>query len=166
MHHEIERKYLIRPLSDGFLRAQPGCEVWEIDQTYLLAPLGETHRVRRIVESGTERFRLTVKRRLSELTSEEDEREIARERYESLLAEANPELQTIRKTRYRVPHEGQVAEFDRYPFWSDRMILEIELDSEAEAARVPDWVEVIRDVTADPRYKNVRLAAQVPFDEI
>ena len=77
MHHEIERKYLIRPLSDGFLRAQPGCEVWEIDQTYLLAPLGETHRVRRIVESGTERFRLTVKRRLSDLTSEEDEREIA-----------------------------------------------------------------------------------------
>ena len=166
MHHEIERKYLIRPLSPDFLRAQPGCEVWEIDQTYLLAPPGETRRVRRIVESGTERFRLTVKRRLSDLTSEEDEREIARERYESLLAEANPELQTIRKTRYRVPHEGQVAEFDRYPFWNDRMILEIELDSEAEAARVPDWVEVIRDVTADPRYKNVRLAAQVPFDEI
>lgn len=166
MHHEIERKYLIRPLSPDFLRAQPGCEVWEIDQTYLLAPLGETHRVRRIVENGTERFRLTVKRRLSELTSEENEREIARERYESLLAEANPELQTIRKTRYRVPHEGQVAEFDRYPFWNDRMILEIELDSEAEAARVPDWVEVVRDVTADPRYKNVHLAAQVPFDEI
>ena len=166
MHHEIERKYLIRPLSPDFLRVQPGCEVWEIDQTYLLAPPGETRRVRRIVESGTERFRLTVKRRLSDLTSEEDEREIARERYESLLAEANPELQTIRKTRYRVPHEGQVAEFDRYPFWNDRMILEIELDSEAEAARVPDWVEVVRDVTADPRYKNVRLAAQVPFDEI
>ena len=166
MHHEIERKYLVRPLSPDFLRVQPGCEVWEIDQTYLLAPPGETRRVRRIVESGTERFRLTVKRRLSDLTSEEDEREIARERYESLLAEANPELQTIRKTRYRVPHEGQVAEFDRYPFWNDRMILEIELDSESEAARVPDWVEVIRDVTADPRYKNVRLAAQVPFDEI
>ena len=166
MHHEIERKYLIRPLSPDFLRVQPGCEVWEIDQTYLLAPPGETRRVRRIVESGTERFRLTVKRRLSDLTSEEDEREIAHERYESLLAEANPELQTIRKTRYRVPHEGQVAEFDRYPFWNDRMILEIELDSESEAARVPDWVEVIRDVTADPRYKNVRLAAQVPFDEI
>ena len=89
-----------------------------------------------------------------------------REAIEPLLAEANPELQTIRKTRYRVPHEGQVAEFDRYPFWSDRMILEIELDSEAEAARVPDWVEVIRDVTADPRYKNVHLAAQVPLDEI
>lgn len=166
MHHEIERKYLIRPLSPDFLRAQPGCEVWEIDQTYLLAPPGETRRVRRIVESGTERFRLTVKRRLSDLTSEEDEREIERGQYESLLSEANPELQTIRKTRYRVPHEGQVAEFDRYPFWSDRMILEIELDSEAEAARVPDWVEVVRDVTADPRYKNVHLAAQVPFDEI
>ena len=65
-----------------------------------------------------------------------------------------------------MPHERQVAEFDRYPFWNDRMILEIELDSESEAARVPDWVEVICDVTADPRYKNVRLAAQVPFDEI
>ena len=101
---------------------------------------GETRRVRRIVENGAERFRLTVKRRLSDLTSEEDERAIGRAEYESLLAEANPALRTIRKTRFRVPHEGQVAEFDRYPFWDDRMILEIELDSEAEAARVPEWV--------------------------
>ena len=166
MHHEIERKYLIRPVDEAFLRARPGCEVWEIDQTYLIAVPGETRRVRRIVENGAERFRLTVKRRLSDLTSEEDERAIGRAEYESLLAEANPALRTIRKTRFRVPHEGQVAEFDRYPFWDDRMILEIELDSEAAAARVPEWVSVIRDVSADPRYKNVRLAAQAPFDEI
>ena len=166
MSREIESKYLIRCIAHDFLRAQPGCAVWEIEQTYLTAAPGETRRVRRIAENGTVRYALTVKRRLSAMSSEEDEQPIDAARYQALLAEADPARRTIVKTRYRVPHEGQVAEFDRYPFWSDRMILEIELDSEAEAARVPDWVEVIRDVTADPRYKNVRLAAQVPFDEI
>ena len=45
-------------------------------------------------------------------------------------------------------------------------MLEIELESEEEAAMIPEWVRVIREVTSDFRYKNVSLAARVPMDEI
>ncbi len=59
-----------------------------------------------------------------------------------------------------------MLEFDIYPFWQERAILEIELESEDQQTIIPDWVHVIRDVTFDYRYKNVQLAAQVPMDTI
>ena len=91
---------------------------------------------------------------------------ISGEEYAEFLVQADPELTPIVKTRYRIPFGGQVLEFDIYPFWTDRAVLEIELDSEEEAPRIPEWVRVIREVTSDFRYKNVRLAAEVPMDEI
>jgi len=45
-------------------------------------------------------------------------------------------------------------------------VLEIELESEVQTPVVPDWVTVLKDVTADFRYKNIALAKEVPMDEI
>lgn len=165
-HYEIERKYLIAMPDEDFLKARPGCETWEIEQVYLTAQPGETRRVRRVLERGETRYYRTFKVRVSALTAEENEGLISREEYEGYLEEADPALRPILKTRFRVPYEGQVLEFDVYPFWQDRAVLEIELESEEEKACIPDWVKVIREVTDDFRYKNVRLAAEVPMDEL
>ena len=100
------------------------------------------------------------------MTADEDEGLISREEYEAYCAERNPELNTILKTRWRIPYAGQVLEFDVYPFWTDRAVLEIELDSEDQQPVIPEWVRVIKDVTADFRYKNAALARQIPMDEI
>ena len=40
------------------------------------------------------------------------------------------------------------------------------MESEEDIFTLPDFIEVIRDVTADKRYKNTNLANSVPFDEI
>lgn len=165
-HYEIERKYLIAMPDAAFLAAQPGCEVWEIEQIYLTARPGETRRVRRVTEGGATRCYKTFKVRINSLTAAENEGLISRGEYEAFLQEAAPGLRPILKTRYRVPYAGQVLEFDLYPFWQDRAVMEIELESEAQAAVIPDWVKVVREVTGDFRYKNVRLAAEVPMDEI
>ena len=165
-HNEIEIKYLIALPDAAFLRAQPGCEIWEIEQIYLTAEPGTTRRIRRVVENGETRYYRTFKRPVSVLTSDEDEGQISREAYEAYRAEADPEKQPILKTRSRVPHAGQVLEFDLYPFWSDRAVMEIELESEAQQPIVPGWVKVLKDVTADYRYKNSQLAKMIPMDEI
>lgn len=165
-HCEIERKYLIAMPDAVFLAAQPGCEVWEIEQIYLTAEPGTTRRIRRVKENGEERWYRTVKRRLSALTAAESEGQIAREEYERCRLERDPGKQPILKMRYRIPYEGQVLEFDLYPFWSDRAVLEIELESEAQLAQIPAWVRVLKEVTEDYRYKNVRLAMEIPMDEI
>ena len=70
------------------------------------------------------------------------------------------------KTRYRIPYEGHILEFDIYPFWDDRAILEIELEHENEGAAIPDYVQIIRDVSADPAYKNRSLAENVINEDI
>ena len=165
-HYEIERKYLISMPDVAQLQAQAGCQMWEIEQVYLISEPGQTRRVRRVSEGGETRWYKTFKTRVSAMTAQEDEGMISGEEYAEFLAQADPELTPIVKTRYRIPFGGQVLEFDIYPFWTDRAVLEIELDSEEEAPRIPEWVRVIREVTSDFRYKNVRLAAEVPMDEI
>lgn len=166
MHCEIERKYLIRMPDCAALRGMEGCEVWDIEQIYLCAEPGCTRRIRRVAENGGERWYRTVKRRLTDAACEEDEGEIAKAEYDRLRQEADPRLKPIVKTRYRVPYAGQVLEVDVYPFWRDRAILEIELESEAQPVVMPDWIELVREVTEDKRYKNVRLAREVPNDAI
>lgn len=164
--YEIERKYLIRMPDVPALRAMDGCQAWEIEQIYLLSVPGVTRRIRRIAENGETRYYRTEKRRLSDLSSDEREAQISKAEYDALRREANPELKPIEKTRLRIPFEGQTLEIDLYPFWTDRAILEIELTSEDEPAHLPEWLDVAREVTADKRYKNVRLAASVPQDEL
>ena len=166
-HFEIERKYLIAYPNVERLMAQPGCEIWEITQVYLTdGEGGQTRRIRRVLAEGEEKYYRTFKRRLSALSALEDEGEISAEEYARYSAERDLTRNAIRKTRYRVPWAGHVLEFDVYPFWNDRAIMEIELDSEDEAADIPGYVRVIRDVTGEKAYKNKQLARAVPMESL
>jgi len=165
-HAEIERKYLIRYPDPAMLMARPGAQRWEIVQTYLTAQPDRTRRIRQVVCNQTVRYYLTTKRRLSDLTALEDEREIPQAEYIALSKEADPGRRSVVKTRCRVPWREHVLEFDLYPFWNDRAILEIELASEDEQPEIPDYVSVIRDVSGDMAYKNSQLAVSVPMERI
>ncbi|MGX8706151.1 MAG: hypothetical protein ACSW8J_06200, partial [bacterium] len=59
-----------------------------------------------------------------------------------------------------------ILEYDVFPFWTDRALMEIELDSEAEQPDIPSDVQIIRDVTAEKAYKNKSLALRVPMEAI
>ena len=166
-HCEIERKYLIRYPDIKTLLAQKGVEQWEIVQIYLtVSGPGETRRIRQVVSGGEIKYYKTFKKRLSDLSNEEDEGEIDQLEYIRLSQEQLPQCRPLGKTRYRIPYQGHVLEFDLYPFWKDRAILEIELEHENEGAAIPDYVRIIRDVSADLRYKNRQLAEDVVMEEI
>ena len=163
---EIERRFLIRLPDEGLLASMALGRDW-IEQTYLCAEAGTTERVRsRRAPGGTPVYTHTVKKRRSSLTREELETEISREEYEALLRRADPALQVIRKTRWRIPYEGHTLEVDCFPFWTDRALLEVELQSENEAAALPDWVTLIRDVTKEEKYTNRSMAASVPYEKL
>lgn len=165
-HCEIEKKYLIAMPDEAFLRSFEGCEVWDIEQIYLTSAPETTRRIRRVIENGEARYYKTFKRKISAMAAEEDEGLISREEYEAYRAERSPELKPILKTRCRVPYAGQTLEFDLYPFWTDRAVLEIELEREDQPTFIPEWVSVLKDVTEDYRYKNAALAREIPMDEI
>ncbi len=166
-HYEIERKYLIRYPDIPTLLAQKGVEQWEIVQIYLtVSGPGETRRIRQVVCDGEIKYYKTHKKHITGMRTEEDEGEIDQMEYIRLSHEMNPRCKPLGKTRYRVPYAGHVLEFDIYPFWKDRAIMEIELEREDEDAAIPDYVHIIRDVSGDVAYKNRSLAERVVDEEI
>lgn len=164
---EIERKYLIRMPDTSALAAMTGCEIWDIVQTYLMdGEDGSTHRVRSIRCGERTEYIYTHKRRLSDMSHEEREEQVSPSEYENLLAQANPALNSIDKRRYRIPFEGQLLEIDIYSFWKDRATLEIELESEEQEIRLPQWLSIVRELTGERAYKNRFLAEEIPMEEI
>ena len=164
--YEIEHKYLVAMPDIAMLDCLPSCRKLSMTQTYLLAPAGETHRVRRVCENGKVTFYETRKRRVNALRAVEEEKTVTEQEYHELLALQDPARQPIEKLRYQVPHEGLLVEIDVYPFWQDRAIVEVEVESEGERVVLPPFIKVLAEVTADVRHKNVNLAKCVPNDDI
>ncbi len=155
---EIERKYLIAMPDPVTLAAIPGVRVLEMEQIYLVPREGWTRRIRRVQEAGETRYYYTAKRRKTALSCEEDEHEITAEEYRAKHGESDLDRVPIRKTRYAFPSGTLTAEVDIYPNWQDRAILEMELPREDFPVPLPDCLTVLREVSSDPRYKNVNLA--------
>ena len=156
---EIERKFLIRyPDISKFSDARKA----DIEQTYLEGG----GRIRKWCEDGNVTYILTQKEKLTELTRIERESELFEDEYNALLLKRNPETAPLRKTRYSFPYGGKILEVDIFPFWTDRAFLEIELESEDEGFSIPDYIEIIKEVSVDRRYLNFALAKEVITEEI
>ena len=160
---EIEYKYLIEYPDIGQLMQQPGCRIAHIRQTYLLSENEDTVRVRSWAEGQEARYYHTLKHRLTDQSNVENEMEIDLDTYTQLLSLADPSRKTIEKTRYIIPHDKHFLEIDIYPFWSHQAILEIETEHENEMVLIPAYLHILRDVTADFRYKNRSLAKDHDF---
>ncbi len=156
---EIERKFLIKHPEDAALCALPGCDKTEIAQTYLTpAADGAERRVRMRGADGNYVYTYTEKVFLSAVRRIEREREIDKEAYEKLLCEADDSMHTLKKYRYCIPHGDVVCEIDVYPAITDWAVLEIELCDEAQEIHLPEFVNVIREVTGEKAYSNKYLA--------
>ena len=164
MAYEIERKFLIEYPDLNELDEYPNSTKSDIAQTYLLTDDGFTSRVRKRTTNGATKYIFTEKKRVNDVKCIENEREITEEEYDNQLKLADPERRTVEKTRYCLPYGGRVVEIDIYPFWTDRAIAEVEMEDENEAVRLPGFIKVIREVTAEKAYKNVALAKEIPSD--
>lgn len=156
---EIERKFLIEYPDVKWLESLPNCRKVDIIQTYLISNSGDEIRVRQRGENGSYMYYKTVKRHVSETARIEIEERLSQSAYLTLLMEADPSKRPIRKTRYCLTYENKYFEIDLYPFWDHHAIVEIELSDEAAQIQFPKELKIIREVTADERYKNASLAA-------
>ena len=160
---EIERKYLIRMPDASLLSALP-CS--EIEQIYILSPEGGRERIRRRVFADRVVCTHTVKRRVSDLSRIEIEEEIGEERFRELSKRADSARSPICKKRYLYEYDGQIFEIDVFPFWDDRAIMELELESEEQEIRLPPSIEIVREVTFEGRYTNSALAREIVRETI
>lgn len=164
---EVERKFLIEMPKLKKLEALPNCQRVEIAQTYLLSDDGFEHRIRQRGFDGGYVYTETIKHPTPDPAVRiETERRLSQREYLSLLMQADPERQTVRKTRYCLDGpDGKYLELDVYPFWKNQAILEIELIDAKDEIQIPDFITVLREVTDDESYKNHALASNVPTEE-
>ena len=159
---EIERKFLIKYPDVKSLLSMENCRVKEISQSYL----NTDGRIRKIKEQGKTTYIKTVKKHITNLTREEKEWEITKEEYLSLLKNKKENTNTIEKTRYAVSLNGFIYEIDVFSFWKDRAFLEVELKNENQEFPIPDFIEIIKEVTDDKRYRNSALAKEIVWEDI
>lgn len=159
---ETERKFIILIPDAKRMSEIPGHGVSDITQTYLDSAPGITERVRMREYPERTEYTHTKKRRISPVSSIEDERELGPREYSSLLGRIKPGTRAIRKTRHTLPYLSHTLEIDIYPEWEHQCIMECELDGEDEDITLPDFITVIREVTGIKKYTNASMAKEFP----
>ena len=163
---EIERKFLIKLPNVSLLREMPNCQEAEILQTYLTSEDGAEERIRQRGRDGGYTFTHTIKRPTDDPAKRiETERRIDRDEYLRLLMRADPRLHPVRKTRFCVlqRESEQYLEIDLYPGAQKYAVLEVELRSAKDEVVFPDFLEVVREVTVDGKYRNHSIAGNGGF---
>ena len=159
---EIERKFLIAYPDTNLLDRLSGGNRSEISQTYLTSEKGTSERVRARTKGGVTVYTHNTKIKLSSMKRIEMEDEVSEAEYKALLQRADSKCRTIEKVRYCVPVGEFVFEIDLFPFWTDKAFMEVEMPSEDTVVALPDFAEIIREVTDDDRYTNHALAKKLP----
>ena len=163
---EIERKFLIYYPNIKELENMPNCTKVDISQTYLKSNDDMERRVRARGINGDYLYYLTEKRKVSNIKRVEIERKLTQNEYLALLMESDNKLHTIYKTRYCLSENNQYFEIDIYPEWDNQAIMEIELSSENEIIKTPEFIKIIKEVTDDNDYKNYQMAKEMPKELI
>jgi CHAD domain-containing protein/CYTH domain-containing protein len=148
---EIERKYLLERLPDTAKDTKPLL----VEQGYLPG----THlveRVRRVKHDGPTRFYRTVKLGAG-LVRTEVEEETTRAVFSKMWPLTKG--RRLKKRRHRVRDGQLVWEIDDF---ADRKLVlaEVELKDGGQDVEIPKWLRrhVVREVTDEEEYQNVRLA--------
>lgn len=148
---EIERRWLVKiPDNIGEFPFHV------IEQAYLAPENGFQGRIRRL----DDRFIYTEKARTGSAASRiENERDITAEEYERL--KEHTILNTVKKKRYLIPYGGLKFELDVFENTVETgyAIMEAEIPEESAAVKLPDFVEIVREVTEDEYYTNRNFAS-------
>jgi len=165
MQIELEKKFLIEYPKLNLIIDKYNAVKYEIEQIYLLSNEG-SRRIRRCKAANETVYIETIKVRINGSKCYEYERELSAEEYEEFKEEADPNRSPIIKERYVFPYKNKVMEMDVYPFWKDKAVLEIELESEEDEYFIPEEIKIIKDVSNSRKYKNAQLAAALKNGEL
>lgn len=163
---EIERKYIIKMPDMSLIESQNGYTKSDITQIYLESVSGVTHRVRSRAFDEKTVYTETKKIRIDKMSSIEDEREISKDEFLRLSNNQKQGTKAVCKTRFTLRHENFILEIDVYPEWQKTCIMEIELESEAALVKIPDFIEILKEVTGDRKYTNAAMAEKFPEELI
>ena len=152
-----KRKYLIAMPDFNALRQSFGMAELEMTQTYLhSADPRIERRIRQ--QSGVSGYLYfyTEKRTAEDGMKWVTDRAISEKEYNAYLLERDTSLHPVSKTKRRFTCADHRMEIDTYPYESGKAVLFVY--GNPDTAKLPEGIDVLRDVTGDPEYKNRMLA--------
>jgi len=156
---DTRRKFLIAYPDTRALEKLPNCQCVEILQAYLKSEVpGEVIRIRQRGRNGNYIYFKTRKRQIEGMKRIELEERLTQDEYLELLMQADPDYRPIRKQRYCLSENGLYYNIDVFPQWNDQALMEIELYSTDQEIRMPEGIQVIREVTGEVEYTNPYIA--------
>ena len=153
------RKYLIGYPDPENLMGMRRARRLEITKTYLQSHDDESIWLRKSGSGGHYTYMEVIRRWPVSEKRIEIERRLTEEEYRRLLLEADYSLNEVTKTRYCFAYNNNYFQIDFYPFWKSQAIAIVEqIGDTGRKIEFPDGIDVIRDVTDDPEYKNRKIA--------
>lgn len=149
---EIERKYLVK--YPDITKIPIKYCITKITQTYLKSEELIERRIRKISTDYGSVYTKATKQYITFTKRIEKEENISKEEYEKLLEQRDENVRQIVKNRVCFIYDNQYFELDLYNFSNSKSILEVELTDENQNVKIPEFIEVIADVTEDKRYSN------------
>ncbi|MBO7303973.1 MAG: hypothetical protein J6V09_01965 [Clostridia bacterium] len=162
---EIERKYIISKPNFSSLVKENEYHRSEIVQIYLSGAKNATHRIRKRSDLSHTVYTETVKVRIDGMSAYEDEREIFEQDFTALSAKIADGTRPIRKVRHTFRYGDLTFEIDEYPEWENTCIMEIELPTREKSFKIPDFINIIREVTGDGAYSNAAMSRAFPKED-
>ena len=151
--NEIERKFLIEEPDFNLISNYTKVNIMQI---YLKSSSNEERRIRQRGINGVYTYYYTIKRNTNDTIKRiETEKMISQDEYLKLLIEADNNRKMIIKDRYCFTYKNQYFELDKI---DDMYILEIELTNENQEVKIPNFINIIKEVTNDINYRNYNLS--------
>ena len=142
------------------LREEFSAGAADMMQTYLARTQPNVVRRIRQQKNGEDYLYFYTEKCYTDSGAWETEKPITQKEYVQYLMEADTALHAVHKTKYRFCLDGRRFEIDVYPFSRDRAIMRAELPEDGKDAQLPPGIQVLREVTGDPAYKNSCLARE------
>lgn len=154
-----KHKYLIAMPDMNQLVVNYGAVPFEMTQNYLVVTNPRIERRIRKQKNGSDYlFFYTEKHLMEDGTMWDTERPISSKEYKKYLLEAEPELQPVHKVKYRFNLDRQRFEIDVYPFSKEKAVMFAYAGNDTDEISPPPEIEILREVTGNPEYKNKTLA--------
>lgn len=158
---EIERKFLVGTMPDFRLPEFNFAQKTFIEQVYIKFPWGEETRIRRHTQGISSTYYKTHKADVRPGVNEELEDFIEPLNFLSMISYKIPGTGTIFKDRWYFVYKNQYFEFDIFARPKGLYLLEIELIDENDRVELPPFLDIIKEVTGDPEYKNFEIAKRI-----
>ncbi len=162
---EIFKKYLVE-IDDEVIekvKAETNVSYVKILQHYLMSPEGIEKRIRKREKDGNTIYYYSEATQLTPNTRIKRDRILSERQYSDYMHEVNRELNIVDKERYGFIENNRFFKLDIFSFDKSKALLSVQIPSEHEKVIIPDYFNVLKEVTDDVNYKNYYLAKTQKF---